>query len=135
MIQDYNPSSRRLSFRPRFFRATALPSLSSFGPVSPVVARSFSVYHVSRSICCQAKSFNAASSLCHSSLIVESEDRHRYVHQDVSCGTRTHLKIRRGMNPVTSLAVGRIAEISIESAMMVAVQTILAATDVIALSM
>ncbi|GFX82090.1 hypothetical protein TNCV_398201 [Trichonephila clavipes] len=43
MIQDYKPSSRRLSFiRPRF--SLPLSFLPSFRPLSPLVVRSFSLY-------------------------------------------------------------------------------------------
>ncbi|GFY61489.1 hypothetical protein TNIN_304211 [Trichonephila inaurata madagascariensis] len=63
MVQDYNPSSVRLSFNDHVFLAfpfLVFPGSVSSGLVSPVVARSSSVYsgpaarsRVYRSTCCQ----------------------------------------------------------------------------------
>ncbi|GFS49609.1 hypothetical protein TNCV_821441 [Trichonephila clavipes] len=54
MLQDYNTSSSRILFiRPRFFRHR-FPVLAR-SDFSPLVARSFSLYRVSRSTCCQVQ--------------------------------------------------------------------------------
>ncbi|GFV52657.1 hypothetical protein TNCV_2873281 [Trichonephila clavipes] len=55
MIQDYKPSSRRLSFLPHVFSATAFRSFLLPTLLSSVVARSFPLYRVYRSTCCQVQ--------------------------------------------------------------------------------
>ncbi|GFV83434.1 uncharacterized protein TNCV_3055811 [Trichonephila clavipes] len=62
MIQDYKLSSRSLSFiRPRFSRHRYPRSLLVPTLLPSVVARSFSLYHVSRSTCCQHVTFEHRS--------------------------------------------------------------------------